>query len=91
MLNDFVNFFDVFVTFALLIIIGILLSSRRRVRMANDAHLEMIYALRGIRAQMLDIEMTTQSIKLEHQRLRDSITTMNERLQCMQRQIDNRQ
>lgn len=91
MLNDFVNFFDVFVTFALLIIIGILLSSRKRVRLANDAHLEMIYALRGIRAQMLGIEMTTQSIKLEHQQLRDSITTMNERLQCMQRQIDNRQ
>lgn len=91
MLNDFVNFFDVFVTFALLIIIGILLSSRRRVRLANDANLEMIYALRGIRAQMLGIEMTTQSIKLEHQHLRDSITTMNERLQCMQRQIDNRQ
>lgn len=91
MLNDFVNFFDVFVTFALLLIIGILLSSRRRVRLANDAHLEMIYALRGIRAQMLGIEMTTQSIKLEHQQLRDSITTMNERLQCMQRQIDNRQ
>lgn len=91
MLNDFVNFFDVFVTFALLTIIGILLSSRKRVRLANDAHLEMIYALRGIRAQMLGIEMTTQSIKLEHQQLRDSITTMNERLQCMQRQIDNRQ
>lgn len=91
MLNDFVNFFDVFVTFALLIIIGILLSSRRRVRLTNDANLEMIYALRGIRAQMLGIEMTTQSIKLEHQQLRDSITTMNERLQCMQRQIDNRQ
>lgn len=91
MLNDFVNFFDVFVTFALLIIIGILLSSRKRVRLSNDAHLEMIYALRGIRAQMLGIEMTTQSIKLEHQQLRDSITTMNERLQCMQRQIDNRQ
>lgn len=91
MLNDFVNFFDVFVTFALLIIIGILLSSRNRVRMTNDAHLEMIYALRGIRAQMLGIEMTTQSIKLEHQQLRDSITMMNERLQCMQRQIDNRQ
>ena len=91
MLNDFVNFFDVFVTFALLLIIGILLSSRKRVRLANDAHLEMIYALRGIRAQMLGIEMTTQSIKLEHQQLRDSITTMNERLQCMQRQIDNRQ
>lgn len=91
MLNDFVNFFDVFVTFALLIIIGILLSSRKRVRLANDAHLEMIYALRGIRAQMLGIEMTTQSIKLEHQQLRDSITTMNERLQCLQRQIDNRQ
>lgn len=91
MLNDFVNFFDVFVTFALLLIIAILLSSRRRVRLANDAHLEMIYALRGIRAQMLGIEMTTQSIKLEHQQLRDSITTMNERLQCMQRQIDNRQ
>lgn len=91
MLNDFVNFFDAFVTFALLIIIGILLSSRRRVRLANDANLEMIYALRGIRAQMLGIEMTTQSIKLEHQQLRDSITTMNERLQCMQRQIDNRQ
>lgn len=91
MLNDFVNFFDVFVTFSLLIIIGILLSSRKRVRMANDAHLEMIYALRGIRAQMLGIEMTTQSIKLEHQQLRDSITAMNERLQCMQRQIDNRQ
>ena len=91
MLNDFVNFFDVFVTFALLTIIGILLSSRKRVRMANDAHLEMIYALRGIRAEMLGIEMTTQSIKLEHQQLRDSITTMNERLQCMQRQIDNRQ
>lgn len=91
MLNDFVNFFDVFVTFALLIIIGILLSSRKRVRLANDAHLEMIYALRGIRAQMLGIEMTTQSIRLEHQQLRDAITTMNERLQCMQRQIDNRQ
>lgn len=91
MLNDFVNFFDVFVTFALLFIIAILLSSRGRVRRANDAHLEMIYALRGIRAQMLGIEMTTQSIKLEHQQLRDSITTMNERLQCMQRQIDNRQ
>lgn len=91
MLNDFVNFFDVFVTFALLIIIGILLSSRKRVRLANDAHLEMIYALRGIRAQMLGIEMTTQSIKLEHQQLRDSITAMNERLQCMQRQIDKRQ
>lgn len=91
MLNDFVNFFDVFVTFSLLFIIGILLSSRKRVRLANDAHLEMIYALRGIRAQMLGIEMTTQSIKLEHQQLRDSITTMNERLQCMQRQIDNRQ
>ena len=91
MLNDFVNFFDVFVTFALLIIIGILLSSRKRVRMSNDAHLEMIFALRGIRAQMLGIEMTTQSIKLEHQQLRDSITTMNERLQCMQRQIDNLQ
>lgn len=91
MLNDFVNFFDVFVTFSLLIIIGIQLSSRKRVRIANDAHLEMIYALRGIRAQMLGIEMTTQSIKLEHQQLRDSITTMNERLQCMQRQIDNRQ
>lgn len=90
MLNDFVNFFDVFVTFALLIIIGILLSSRKRVRLASDAHLEMIYALRGIRAQMIGIEMTTQSIKLEHQQLRDSITTMNERLQCMQRQIDNR-
>lgn len=89
MLNDFVNFFDVFVTFALLTIIGILLSSRRRVSLANNAHLEMIYALRGIRAQMLGIEMTTQSIKLEHQQLRDSITTMNERLQCMQRQIDN--
>ena len=89
MLNDFVNFFDVFVTFALLIIIGILLSSRKRVRLANDAHLEMIYALRGIRAQMLGIEMTTQSLKLQHQKLRDSITTMNERLQCMQRQIDN--
>lgn len=91
MLNDFVNFFDVLVTFALLIIIGILLSSRRRVRLANDANLEMIYALRGIRAQMLGIEMTTQSIKLEHQQLRDAITTMNERLQCMQRQIDKRQ
>ena len=91
MLNDFVNFFNVFVTFALLIIIGILLSSRKRVRLANDAHLEMIYALRGIRAQMLGIEMTTQSIKLEHQQLRDSITAMNERLQCMQRQIDKRQ
>lgn len=91
MMNDFVNFFDVFVTFALLIIIGILLSRRRSVRMANDAHLEMIYALRGIRAQMLGIETTTQSIKLEHQQLRDSITTMNERLQCMQRQIDNLQ
>lgn len=91
MLNDFVNLFDVFVTLALLIIIGILLSSRKRVRLANDAHLEMIYALRGIRAQMLGIEMTTQSIKLEHQQLRDSITTMNERLQCVQRQIDNRQ
>lgn len=91
MLNDFVNFFDAFVTFALLIIIGILLASRKRVRLANDAHLEMIYALRGIRAQMLGIEMTTQSIKLEHQQLRDSITAMNERLQCMQRQIDNRQ
>lgn len=91
MLNDFVNFFDVFVTFALLIIIGIQLSSRKRVRIANDAHLEMIYTLRGIRAQMLGIEMTTQSIKLEHQQLRDSITMMNERLQCMQRQIDNRQ
>lgn len=91
MLNDFVNFFDVFVTFALLIIIGILLSSRKRVRLTIDTHLEMIYALRGIRAQMLGIEMTTQSIKLEHQQLRDSITTMNERLQCMQRQIDNRQ
>lgn len=91
MLNDFVNFFDVFVTFALLIIIGILLSSRKRVGLANDAHLEMIYALRGIRAQMLGIEMTTQSIKLEHQQLRDSITTMNARLQCMQRQIDNQQ
>ena len=91
MLNDFVNFFDVFVTFALLIIVGILLSSRKRVRLANDAHLEMIYALRGIRAQMLGIEMTTQSIKLEHQQLRDSITAMNERLQCMQRQIDKRQ
>lgn len=91
MLNDFVNFFDVFVTFALLIIIGMLLSGRRRVRLANDAHLEMIYALRGIRAQMLGIEMAAQSIKLEHQQLRDSITTMNERLQCMQRQIDNRQ
>ena len=91
MLNDFVNFFDVFVSFALLIIIGILLSSRKRVRLANDAHLEMIYALRGIRAQMLGIEMTTQSIKLEHQQLRDSITAMNERLQCMQRQIDKRQ
>lgn len=89
MLNDFVNFFDVFVTFALLTIIGILLSSRKRVRLANDAHLEMIYALRGIRAQMLGIDMTTQSIKLEHQQLRDSITTMNERLQCMQRQIDS--
>lgn len=89
MLNDFVNFFDVFVTFALLIIIGIQLSNRNRVRMANDAHLEMIYALRGIRAQMLGIEMTTQNIKLEHQQLRDSITAMNERLQCMQRQIDN--
>lgn len=89
MLYDFVNFFDVFVTFALLIIIGILLTSRRRVRLANDAHLEMIYALRGISAQMLGIEMTTKSIKLEHQQLRDSITTMNERLQCMQRQIDN--
>lgn len=88
MLNDFVNFFDVFVTFALLTIIGILLSSRKRVRLANDAHLEMIYALRGIRTQMLGIEMATQSIKLEHQQLRDSITTMNERLQCMQRQID---
>ena len=91
MLNDFVNFFDVFVTIALLIIIGVLLSSRKRVRLANDAHLEMIYALRGIRAQMLGIEMTTQSIKLEHQQLRDSITTMNERLQCIQRQIDNLQ
>ena len=91
MLNDFVNFFDVFVTFALLIIIGILLSSRKRVGLANDANLEMIYALRGIRAQMLGIETTTQSIKFEHQQLRDSITTMNERLQCMQRQIDNRQ
>lgn len=91
MLNDFVNFFDVFVTIALLIIIGILLSSRKRVRLANDAHLEMIYALRGIRAQMLGIEIAAQSIKLEHQQLRDSITTMNERLQCMQRQIDNRQ
>lgn len=91
MLNDFVNFFDVFVTIALLIIIGMLLSGRRRVRLANYTHLEMIYALRGIRAQMLGIEMTTQSIKLEHQQLRDSITTMNERLQCMQRQIDNRQ
>lgn len=90
MSNDFVNFFDVFVTFALLII-GILLSSRKRVRMANDAHLEMIYALRGIRAQMLGIEMTTQSIMLEHQQLRDSITAMNGRLQCVQRQIDNRQ
>lgn len=89
MLNDFVNFFDVFVTFALLIIIGILLSSRTRVRLANDAHLEMIYALRGVRAQILGIEMTTQSIKLEHQQLRAAITTMNERLQCMQRQIDN--
>lgn len=89
MLNDFVNFFDLFDVFALMIIIGILLSSRKRVRLANDAHLEMIYALRSIRAQMLGIEMTTQSIKLEHQQLRDSITTMNERLQCMQRQIDN--
>lgn len=89
MLNDFVNFFDVFVTFALLIIIGILLSSRRRVRLANDAHLEMIYTLRGIRAQMLGIEMTAQSIKLEHQQLRDSITTMNERLRCMRQQIDS--
>ena len=89
MLNDFVNFFDAFVTLALLAIIGILLSSRRRVRLANGAHLEMIYALRGIRAQMLGIEMTTKSIKLEHQQLRDSITTMNERLLCMQRQIDN--
>lgn len=89
MLNDFVNFFDLFDVIALMTIIGILLSSRRRVRLANDAHLEMIYALCGIRAQMLGIEMTTQSIKLEHQQLRDSITTMNERLQCMQRQIDN--
>lgn len=89
MLYDFVSFFDVFVTFALLAIIGILMSSRKRVRLANDAHLEMIYALRGIRAQMLGIEMTTQSIKLEHQQLRDSITTMNERLQYLQRQIDN--
>ena len=89
MLNDFVNFFDLFDVFALIIIIWILLSGRRRVRLANDTHLEMIYALRGIRAQMLGIEMTTQSIKLEHQQLRDSITTMNERLQCMQRQIDN--
>lgn len=89
MMNDFVNFFDVFVTFALLIIIGILLSSRRRARHAIDAHKEMIYALRGILAQMLSIEITTQSIKIEHQQLRDSITTMNERLQCMQRQIDN--
>lgn len=89
MLNDFVNFFDLFDVFALMIIIGILLSSRKRVRLANDANLEMIYALRGIRAQMLGIEMITQSIKLEHQQLRDSITTMNERLQCMQRQIDN--
>lgn len=89
MLNDFVNFFDLFDVIALMIIIGILLSGRRRVRLANDANLEMIYALRGIRAQMLGIEMTTQSIKLEHQQLRDSITTMNERLQCMQRQIDN--
>lgn len=86
MFNEFVNFFDVF---ALILIIGILLSGRRRVRLANDAHLEMIYALRGMRAQMLGIEMTTQSIKLEHQQLRDSITTMNERLQCMQRQIDS--
>lgn len=91
MLNDFVNFFDIFVTFSSLIIIGILLSSRWRVRLANDAHLEMIYALRGIRAQMLGIEMAIQSIKLEHQQLRDSIATMNERLQCMQRQIDKRQ
>lgn len=91
MLNDFVNFFDLFDVIALMTIICILLSSRKRVRLANDAHLEMIYALRGIRAQMLGIEMTTQSIKLEHQQLRDSITTMNERLQCMQRQVDNRQ
>lgn len=90
MLNDFVNFFDLLDAFALMIIIGILLSSRKRVRIANDAHLEMIYALRGIRAQVLGIEMTTQSIKLEHQQLRESITAMNERLQCMQRQIDNR-
>lgn len=89
MLDDFVNFFDLFDTIALMTIISILLSSRKRVRLANDAHIEMICALRGIRAQMLGIEMTTQSIKLEHQQLRDSITTMNERLQCMQRQIDN--
>ena len=89
MLNDFVNFFDLFDVFALMTIISILLSSRKRVRRANDAHLEMIYALRCIRAQMLGIEMTTQSIKLEHQQLRDSITIMNERLQCMQRQIDS--
>lgn len=89
MLNDFVNFFDLFDVIALMIIISILLSGRRRVRLANDANLEMIYALRGIRAQMRGIEMTTQSIKLEHQQLRDSITTMNERLQCMQRQIDS--
>lgn len=88
MLNDFVSFFDVFVTFASLTIICIQLSSRKRVRLANDALIEMIYALRGIRAQMLGIEMTTQSIKLEHQQMRDSITTMNERLQCLQRQID---
>ena len=91
MLNDFVNFFDLFDVIALMTIICILLSSRKRVRLANDDHLEMIYALRGIRAKMLGIEMTTQSIKLEHQQLRDAITTMNERLQCMQRQIDNRQ
>lgn len=90
MLNDFVNYFDLFDVFALMIIIGILMSGRSRVRLANDAHLEMIYALRGIRAQMLGIEMTAQSIKLEHQLLRDSITTINERLQCIQRQIDIR-
>ena len=88
MLNDFVNFFDLFDVIALMIIC-ILLSGRRRVRLATGAHLEMIYALRGIRAQMLGIEMATQSIKLEHQQLRDSITTMNERLQCMQRKIDS--
>lgn len=89
MLNDFVNFFDLINMIALMTIISILLSGRRRVRLANDAHLEMIYALRGIRAQMLGIEMATQSIKLEHQQLRDSIITMNERLHCMQRHIDN--